>query len=143
MIIFTHCVDSFKQFFKCECYWTFYIMGNLTQATMADLTFLDPLFSIILCRNWESRIALRIKVDSRLIHWWNNFWLINRVAWLITDRLTVWMVDWLTGELLNLLTDWLTFSMVDRWTDGLTDICWCNCNFLLFFSKLPVQLSHR
>ena len=41
-----HCVDSFKQFFKCECYQTFCIMGNLTQATMADLTFLDSLFSI-------------------------------------------------------------------------------------------------
>ena len=39
------CVDSFKQIFKCECYQTFCIMGNLTQATMADLTFLDPLFS--------------------------------------------------------------------------------------------------
>ena len=46
MIIFLRCVDSFKQIFKCECYQTFCIMGNLTQATMADLTFLDPLFSI-------------------------------------------------------------------------------------------------
>ena len=56
---------------------------------------------------------------------------------------TVWMVDWLTGKLLNLLTDWLTFWMVDRWTDRLTDICCCkcNCSFLLFFSKLPVQFS--
>ena len=34
------CVDSFKQIFKCECYQTFCIMGNLTQATMADLTLI-------------------------------------------------------------------------------------------------------
>ena len=45
MIIFIRCVDSFKQIFKCECYQTFCIMGNLTQATMADLTFLDPNYS--------------------------------------------------------------------------------------------------
>ena len=39
------CVDSFKQIFKCECYQTFCIMGNLTQATMADLTFFLILYS--------------------------------------------------------------------------------------------------
>ena len=56
-----------------------------------------------------------------MIHWWNNFLLINWVAWFITDRLTVWMVDWLTGELLNLLINWLAHFFngwqVDWWTD--------------------------
>ena len=81
-----------------------------------------------------------------MIHWWNNVWLINWVAWLITDRLTVWMVDWLTSKLLNLLTDWLTFWMVDRWTDGLTnfvDVIIFIAIFCYFSPNCHVQLSNR
>ena len=67
MIIFMRCVDSFKQIFKCECYQTFCIMGNLTQATMADLTFLDPLFSIYAgIENRELRRESRLTTDCQL-----------------------------------------------------------------------------
>ena len=62
-------------------------------------------------------------------------WWINWVAGLIKDRPTVWMVDWLTGELLKII-NWLAhFWMVDRWTDGyltfvdaIAIFCYCSPN---------------
>ena len=42
-------------------------MGNLTQATMADLTFLDPLFSIYAgIENRELRRESRLTTDCQL-----------------------------------------------------------------------------
>ena len=135
-------------------------MGNLTQATMADLTFLDSQFSIRAgIENRKLHRESRLTTDCQLTFerycnclngWFTDGimfdWLINWVAWLITDRLTVWMVDLLTGELLNLLTDWLTFWMVDRWTDGLTnfvDVIIFIAIFCYFSPNCHVQLSNR
>ena len=67
------CVDSFKQIFKCECYQTFCIMGNLTQATMVDLTLifliLDSRFTqelrIVNCvENQDSQRTVNLLLNS-------------------------------------------------------------------------------
>ena len=49
----------------------------------------------------------------------------DRLANLLTDRLSDWRTDWLTGwqtdSLANWLFDWLTTGLTDRLTNWLTD----------------------
>ena len=112
--------------------WTNQSWVNLLFSVPRDLILhpiLDSFFPILDSQFvQESRIANCVENQNSQ----------RTVNLLLNGTVTVWMVDWLTGKLLNLLTDWLTFWMVDRWTDGLTDICWCNCNFFVIF----LQIAH-
>ena len=86
----------------------------LSRETWSSTRFSIPFCRFLIlnsCRNQESWIASRIKswmvlkLFEWLIHWWNNVWLITRVAWLnclngwLTDRQTVKFINWLAHVL--------------------------------------------